>query len=381
MPTIGLVAGETSGDMLGSGLIEAIRRRRSDVRFEGVAGPLMREAGCEAWHDAAELSVMGLSEVISHLPRLLKLRRSLARRWTHRPPDLFVGIDSPDFNLGLEMRLRRRGIRTVHYVSPTVWIWRPRRVKKVAKAADRVLCILPFEAAFYTRHGVSAVFVGHPMADQIPDTVSRAEARRALGLAENGTVVAMLPGSRHTEVSALGADFAGAAGWLNEHASGMEFVAPMASQELERMFRDLVASHAPKASVTYVAGQARTCIAAADVVLLASGTASLEAALLKRPMVVAYKLARTTQWMLQAAGLSRANYFSLPNILENRRLVPELFQADVSPENLGRFVMQELARGTTDPGLIETFHTLHRSLRQNANERAADAVLELLNDG
>jgi lipid-A-disaccharide synthase len=372
-----LVAGEASGDRLGAGLIRAIRESVPDANFEGVAGPAMIEAGCKPWLPSQALAVMGLTEVIRHLPRLLRLRRQLGRRLLERPPDVFVGIDAPDFNLGLERRLKRAGVPTAHYVSPSIWAWRPGRAKKMATAADRVLCLLPFEPRAYQDAGVEAVFVGHPLADAIPEQVDGIPARAELGLPSSGPVVAVLPGSRVGELRALGGDFAGAIGWLHRRRPELRFIAPMASRETRALFAEALAARAPGAPVKLIDGLSREAMAAADVVLLASGTASLEAALIKRPMVVAYRLSRMSQWLLETFKLVQIRHFALPNLLAGRELVPELLQAAVTPSNLGEAVLAWLDDTTSRDRLVREFETVHRSLRQDADQRAALAVLDL----
>lgn len=374
---IGLIAGEASGDALGAGLIRAIGRQYPDACFEGVAGPSMIEAGCRAWQSAGCLSVMGLTEVVRHLPRLLRLRRRLVERFVSNPPDVVVGIDSPDFNLGLETRLRRAGIRTVHYVSPSIWAWRPGRIRRLRQAADLVLCLLPFETAPYAAAGVEACFVGHPLADRIPPDWSREAARDALGLAPEGAVVAVLPGSRSGEVEALGEDFAGAIDWLSRRRPELRFVIPLAGSATRTIMRAALAKGAPGAPVQMLEGRSVEAMAAADVVLLASGTATLEAALLKRPMVVAYRLAPATRWLLETFRLLKIDRFALPNILAGRELVPEILQDAVTPERLGEAVLAWLDDPPRCAQLVQSFAEIHERLRRNADARAAAAVLAL----
>lgn len=375
---IGLVAGEASGDQLGAGLLRALRAREPSLQAMGVAGPAMRAAGCEAWADTEALSVMGLAEVLRELPRLLALRRRLARRFLAEPPDLFVGIDAPDFNLGLARRLRRASVRAVQYVSPSVWAWRQGRLKTIARSVDLVLCLLPFEKDFYDRHGIAAVFVGHPLADDIPIAVDRAAARAALGLVGTGQLVAVLPGSRVGEVTRLGADFAGAIDWLAGRRPGLHFVAPMANSAVRELFEAQVTRAAPQREVILLDGRAQQAMAAADVVLVASGTATLEAALLKRPMVVAYRVAPATRWMLERFRLLKLRRFALPNLLAGRELVPELLQDEVTPASLGAAVLEQIDDESRRRELEAAFTDMHRVLRRNASQRAADALLGLL---
>ncbi|MGH8181163.1 MAG: lipid-A-disaccharide synthase, partial [Steroidobacteraceae bacterium] len=323
---VGIVAGESSGDQLGAALIAALRERVPDLECFGVAGPKMIAAGCEAWADSEELAVMGLTEVVRHLPRLLRLRASLTNRFLASPPDVFVGVDAPEFNLGLAKRLHARGLTTVQYVSPQVWAWRPGRVRNIGRACDLVLCLLPFETAFYSRHGVPAAFVGHPLADQIPLEIDRAAARAALGLEPSASVVALLPGSRVGEVERLGADFLQAAAWLAERRPELEFIAPMATARVREAFQSKQAEVPAAPKILLLEGQARQALAACDAAIVASGTATLETLLSRRPMVVAYRFAALTAFLLRRLRLVNVTYFSQPNLLLGRPLVPELLQ-------------------------------------------------------
>jgi lipid-A-disaccharide synthase len=377
-PVIALVAGEASGDSLGAALIEVLRARLPGVRIVGVAGPRMQAAGCEALADAEELAVMGLTEVLRHLPRLLKLRRRLVAQLTQLRPDVFVGIDAPEFNLGLAARMQARGMRTVQYVSPQVWAWRQGRVRGIGEACDRILCLLPFEPAFYERHGIAARFVGHPLADQFPMRPDRDAARAALGLGITDTVVAVLPGSRMGEVSRLAEPFAGAAGWLAARRPGLRFVAPLVNAAVRTRFESAWASEAPGVPLYGVEGRSREVLAAADVVLVASGTATLETLLSKRPMVVAYRLGAVTAFLLQRLGLVKVQHFSQPNLLSGREVVPEFFQAAATPAALGAALLGWLDSPDRLPPLQAAFDEIHERLRCGGAELAADAVIELL---
>jgi lipid-A-disaccharide synthase len=376
-PAFGLVAGEASGDNLGGPLIEALAERAPNSRFFGIAGPRMAEAGCEAWFSADELAVMGLAEIVRHLPRLLRLRRELLERFAATAPDAYVGIDSPEFNLRVAAALKRRGIPTVQYVSPQVWAWRQGRVRTIGQSVDLVLCVLPFEPAFYAAHSVRAVFVGHPLADRIPFEIDGRAARAALRLPEVGEVVAVLPGSRAGEVTKLGPPFAATLAWLQARRPSLRFVAPMANAGARERFERDLHEHAPLAEVHLVDGRAHEAIAASDAVLAASGTATLETALLKRPMVVAYRLAPLTSWLLREMKLVKTQFFSHPNLLAGRPLVPEFFQEQVRPEVLGPAVIEQLDRPDR-AALIDEYGRIHRMLRCDASQRAADAVLELV---
>ena len=375
---VGIVAGESSGDQLGAALIAALRARVPDLQCFGVAGPKMIAAGCEAWAGAEELAVMGLTEVLAHLPRLLRLRASLAARFLASGADVFVGIDAPEFNLGLAKRLHARGLRTVQYVSPQVWAWRQGRVRSIGRACDLVLCLLPFETAFYSSHGVRAAFVGHPLADQIPLQVDREGARAALGLRTAATVVALLPGSRVGEVERLGKDFLQAAAWLAERRPDFEFIAPMATARARQAFERKRSEVPAAAKVLLIEGRAQEALAACDAAIVASGTATLETLLSRRPMVVAYRLGALTAFLLRRLRLVKVPYFSQPNLLVGRPLVPELFQEQVSGAALGGALLGRLSDPAYLRQLDEEFRKVHETLRGGAAARAADAILALL---
>ena len=378
---IALVAGETSGDALGASLIDALKRHFPNARFAGVAGPRMRAAGCEAWHDIESLSVMGLTEVLAHLPRILRLRASLRRRLIDWRPDVFIGVDYKEFNLGLARQLKRAGFTTVQYVSPQVWAWRQGRVRTIGESVDLVLCLFPFEPDFYREHGVRAAFVGHPLADQIPLDIDRTAARAQLGIDAHARVLAVLPGSRRGEVEKLAEPFARAAELLAQRyrsGGGLVTLAPMVTPVLREIFAGRCAVLAPSADVRLLDGQARLALAAADVVLVASGTATLETALSKRPMVVAYRLGGLTAFLLRALKLVKPRHFSQPNLLAGKELVPEFFQEAATADNLAN----ALAHWLENPGevatLREEFAVIHQQLRRGGAERAANEVAELL---
>jgi lipid-A-disaccharide synthase len=372
---VALVAGESSGDLLGAGLIRAIRARNADAVFEGVAGPAMAAAGCEVIENAEALAVMGLIEPLREIPRLFRLRRSLVERWTTAPPDVFVGIDAPDFNLGLELRLRRNGVPTVHYVSPSVWAWRQGRIRTIAKAVDKVLCLLPFEKSFYDDNGVDADFVGHPMADRLSPDVDSVAARNAAG-ASGAPVVAVLPGSRKSEVSKLGPVFAEAAQLLEVRYPEIDIIAPMATPAIRELFgRQLKAAGATK--VILLNGEAETAISAADVVLLASGTATLQTALLGKPMVAAYRLAPLTYALAKGLGLVKVPYISLPNLLTDEPQVPEFIQGAATPGALADAVAGLLDDADRRRSVATAFRSLQSTLARDADQRAADATLEV----
>lgn len=383
-PLIALIAGEASGDNLGAALIAAIRRHLPNARFVGVPGPRMREAGCEALASSDELALMGLAEILRHLPRLVRLRRRLVRELLARKPAVFIGIDAPEFNLGLAKILKAEGLPTVQYVSPQVWAWRQGRVRNIAAACDRILCLLPFEPEFYAKHGVAARFVGHPLADQFPLEADREGARAALGLEPTATVIALLPGSRMGEVTRLAAPFIGAARWLAARRPELRFVAPLTNAptraHFEAALRSTNASSTGSAAleVKIVEGQSRLVLAAADVVLVASGTATLETLLTQRPMVVAYKLAPLTAFLLRTLRLVKLQHFSQPNLLIGGEVVPEFFQEAATPEALGAAVLRWLEMPQEISVLRTAFAAVHRELRRGGADLAAEAVLELL---
>lgn len=377
---VGIVAGESSGDQLGAALIAALRERVPQLECFGVAGPKMIAAGCEAWAGAEELAVMGLTEVLRHLPRLLRLRGALVGRFRASRPDVFIGIDAPEFNLGLAKRLHAAGLKTVQYVSPQVWAWRQGRVGKIGRACDLVLCLLPFETTFYSHHGIPAAFVGHPLADQIPLEVDRAGARAALGLTPTATIIALLPGSRVGEVERLSADFLRAAAWLAERRPDWRFIAPMASARARETFHSKQTEVPGAPKVLLLEGGAQQALAACDAAIVASGTATLETLLSRRPMVVAYRFGALTAFLLRTLRLVKVPYFSQPNLLVGRRLVPELLQAQVTGAALGEALLGRLSDREYLLELDDEFRKVHETLRGGAAARAADAILALLRE-
>jgi lipid-A-disaccharide synthase len=373
MPRIVLVAGEVSGDRLGAGLVRALHRRLPDATFAGVPGPGMAAAGCDAWAHSDDLAVMGLVEVLRHLPRIRRVMGTVKARLAAEPPDVYVGIDAPDFNLRVERVARRAGIPTVHYVSPSVWAWREGRVKVLRESCSLVLCLLPFEADFLNARGIAAEFVGHPLADELPVAPDPAPARAALGLPAAGPVVAVLPGSRRGEVERLGPVFAATIAWLTAREPGLHFVVPAATPALRTILAGQLAG-LPAGLVTLVDGQSQQAMVASDVVLLASGTATLEAMLLRRPMVVAYRLAPLTWTLVRGLNLVRVAWVSLPNLLAGEALVPELLQDRARPEMLGTEVRSLLVDAAARTALLARFDGLRDRLRQDASARAAVAV-------
>ena len=376
---IALVAGEASGDQLGAGLIAELRARFPQVEFAGIGGPAMRAAGFDAWHDSQALAVMGLAEVLAHLPRLLRLRSGLRRRLLAWKPDVFVGIDAPDFNLGVEKWLKARGIRTVHYVSPSVWAWREGRAEKIGRSADRVLCLFPMEPPIYAKHAVDARFVGHPLADAIPLQPDRAAARAVLGLDATSPVLALLPGSRLGEIARMLPVFLDAAELVAQRVPALRIALPAANEACEHAIRTLLATKPGVAArVRVLHGDAQRAMIASDLVLLASGTAALEAMLCKRPMVVGHRISPTTYRIVTKLGLLKTRYVSLPNVLADAPLVPELLQDDCVPEKLAAACLRWLGQPQAVEAVLPRFVELHETLRRDASARAADAVAELV---
>ncbi|WP_416413097.1 lipid-A-disaccharide synthase [Pantoea sp. App145] len=373
--TIALVAGETSGDILGAGLIRALKARHPDARFVGVAGPRMQAEGCDAWYEMEELAVMGIVEVLERLPRLLKIRRDLTQRFTELQPDVFVGIDAPDFNITLEGRLKRAGIRTIHYVSPSVWAWRQKRVFKIGRNTNLVLAFLPFEKAFYDRFNVPCRFIGHTMADAMPMQPDKQAARRDLGIADDAICLGLLPGSRGAEVEMLSADFLRAAQLLRQRYPTLEIVVPLVNAKRREQFEQIKAEVAPELPMHLLDGKGREAMIASDAAILASGTAALECMLAKCPMVVGYRMKPFTFWL--AKRLVKTPYVSLPNLLAGRELVKELLQDECQPEALAAALEPLLHAGPERDALLNTFNELHAQIRWNADEQAADAVLEI----
>lgn len=377
---IGIVAGELSGDLLGAGLMRELRQLFPEARFEGIGGERMLAEGMRSHYPLDALSVMGLLEVLRHLPRLLGIRRWLRRHFLADPPDLFIGIDAPDFNLGLERSLRQAGIPTVHYVSPTVWAWRQGRVRTIRRSVDLMLSIFPFEAEFFRRHDVPVTFVGHPLADDIPLQPDREAAREALGLAQlPALVAAVLPGSRMSEVSLLGPLFLDTVEWLCARRDGIRFIVPCATPRIRAYLEGLLAERAEDLPVTLHDGRARECMTAANAVLVASGTATLETLLHQRPMVVAYKVTPVTGWL--ARRLIKVPFIAMPNLIAGERLVDEFAQEQATVSNLGPAVLGLLDDQSQREELITRFRALHALMKQDASRQAALAVARLLQRG
>lgn len=373
---VALVAGEASGDLLGAGLIRAIRAKVPDALFEGVAGPAMLAAGCDCLEESDALAVFGLIEPITEIPRLLRLRRTLTRRWRASPPDVFVGIDAPDFNFGLEKALKKSGIQTAHYVSPSIWAWRAGRIETIRKSTDRVLCILPFEKAIFDKHGIDAVFVGHPKADSLATDIDSESARRILNL-DGHTVVAILPGSRNSEVARLGPIFVAAAAKLAADDANLRFITPIASPKLRSLVEQQVATAGLEDVFTLIDGDSIEAMSAAHVVLLASGTAALESALLCKPTIAAYRIAEISARIIDIFKLIKTPYFTLPNLLTEEPMVPELIQWAVTPDAVANEVSMMLNDPQRQAAISQRFAKLHEELALDADQRAADAVIDL----
>lgn len=380
-PRIGIVANEPSGDQLGAGLIRAIRARCPDARFEGVAGPEMLAEGCSSLVPMEQLSVMGLVEVVSHLPKLLAIRRHLAQHFLRNRPRVFIGVDAPDFNLGLEAWLHRAGIKTVHYVSPTVWAWRSGRVKTLRRSVDLMLSVFQFETEFLEQHGVPVRYVGHPLAGEIGLTPDRKSARSRLGLDQEGILMALLPGSRVSEVRSLSTVFIESARWCLRRRPDLHFVAPLVNTTVRGLFEEALRKTAADLRVTLVDGNSRDVLSAADLVLTASGTATLEAMLHKRPMVVAYRLNPLTYRIAKTLKLLKVPYVAMANLLAGEELAPEFIQDACRPEAIGAALMEFVDRPRRVAEIQSRYLAIHREMRVDVGDRAAAEVLELIGIG
>lgn len=379
-PTIAIIAGEVSGDILGAGLIHALKARYPHAKFIGIGGERMIAEGFETLFDMEELSVMGLVEVLKHLPRLLKIRRSIIEQLSALKPDVFIGIDAPDFNLDVELKLKQRGIKTIHYVSPSVWAWRQKRVYKIAAATNLVLAFLPFEKAFYDRFNVPCRFIGHTMADAIPLKPNRDEACQLLNLDSTQHYVAMLVGSRGSEVEFLSEPFLQTAQLLHQRYPDVKFLVPLINQKRRQQFEQIKQRVAPELDMILLDGNARAAMIAAEATLLASGTAALEAMLCKSPMVVGYRMKPFTYFL--AKRLVKTKYVSLPNLLADEMLVPELIQEDCNPtklaEKLSLYLSEDKSAVQNRHVLLQRFAELHQRIQCNADQQAAQAVIDLL---
>ncbi|MCK7460116.1 lipid-A-disaccharide synthase [Idiomarina aminovorans] len=373
-PKIAIVAGEHSGDLLGAGLMQAILKQHPNAIFIGVGGPLMTEQGMDSYFPMDDLAVMGIAEVFQQLPKLLRHRKNLVNYLVSEQPDVMIGIDAPDFNLTVETRLKKAGIATIHYVSPSVWAWREGRIKGIKKAVDHVLCLLPFEKDFYNKHELPATFVGHPLADDIPMQWNQAEARQELELEEEGAYLAILPGSRKGEIGRMAPLFLQVAKKLAKKYPQLRFVAPMISKERAQQFQNLVEQNSPELDIATPVGESRKTMAAADYLLLTSGTVALEALLIKRPMVVGYRFHWLSYQIIKR--LFHAPFFSLPNLLAGKEIVPELAQSEASEDAIAK-ALEQLIEQDNQP-LIEQFTNIHQQLKVSASEKAANIVESFL---
>ncbi|NVD07310.1 lipid-A-disaccharide synthase [Vibrio sp. JPW-9-11-11] len=372
--TIGIVAGELSGDTLGEGFIRAVKAQHPDAEFIGIGGPKMQALGCESLFDMEELAVMGLVEVLGRLPRLLKVKAELVRYFTDNPPDVFVGIDAPDFNLRLELDLKQAGIKTVHYVSPSVWAWRQKRIHKIEAATNLVLAFLPFEKAFYDKFNVPCEFIGHTLADAIPMVSEKAPARELLGLDQDKQWLAVLPGSRGSELKMLAEPFIKACQLIHKQYPDLGFVVALVNEKRREQFEQAWQNLAPELDFKLVNDTAKNVITAADTVMLASGTVALECMLLKRPMVVGYRVNAITAFI--ARRLVKTQYVSLPNILADQELVKEYLLEECTADNLANEVSHLIENGADE--MIEKFTEMHQWIRKDADNQAAQAVLKLI---
>jgi len=374
---IGIVAGEASGDLLGSHLIAALKKKLPDVEFVGIAGPKMQSAGARTLFPMEKLAVRGYLEVLRHFREILAIRRKLKRHFLDNPPDLFIGVDAPDFNLGLEKALKARGIPTIHYVSPSVWAWRRERVKKIARAVTHILALFPFEPEIYQKAGVQVSYVGHPMADAIVEQPDRAAMRVKLKLPSDAAIIALLPGSRQSELHYMAELFIHTARIIAASKLDVHFLVPLVSRETRDLFAAaLYRLGAEDLPLTILFGHAQAALTAADVALVASGTATLETALLKRPMVITYKLSKFSAFLMRRKGY--LPYVGLPNVMAGRFIVPELLQEDATPENLAQALLNLLQDEQVKSGLKAEFEHIHRTLRQNTAEKACEVVMRYL---
>jgi lipid-A-disaccharide synthase len=379
---IGIVVGEASGDILGAGLIKALKQQYSNVSFEGIGGPLMIAEGFHSHYQMDRLSVMGIVEPLKRLPELISMRSGIVKHFQQNPPDLFLGIDAPDFNLTIELKLREAGIKTAHYVSPSIWAWRQKRVFKVKKAVDMMLTLLPFEADFYRRFDIPVTFVGHPLADQLPLTPDTSAARKRLSLNDDDTVLCLMPGSRGAEIKHLAGLFLQVALRIQQQLPQLKLVLPTANATRKEQLLAIVSSFNDRDKqniermLLLLDGDSHTAMEASDTVLLASGTTALEAMLLKKPMVVSYRLGKYSYALF--SRMIKLEYFSLPNLLANKMLVPEAIQDDANLDNLTDLTLQRLDGSMDTERLLSEFTDYHGQLKQQASEKAATALLALI---
>jgi len=378
MVCIALVAGEVSGDLLGAALIRSLKKQYPDAKFIGIAGPEMIKEGCKSYYSIEQLSIMGLFEVLKHLPSLLKMRKQLFQQLLNQKPDVFIGIDAPDFNLGLERKLKQAGIKTVHYVSPSVWAWREWRVKKIGRSVDLMLTLFPFEVDFYKKNNVPAQFVGHPLASMIPLEPDQQDARKQLRIEQDVNLVALLPGSRRAELERLAALFIKTAAECHRRDNSLCFIVPFATDATKMIFQRELDSLGVEFPVTLIRGNSRLVMQASDTVLLASGTAALEAMLLKKPMVVTYRMNGLTFWLLKKLNILKLSLYSLPNVLAGKKLVEEFYQQHATQDNLVNALMKLVSHGKNNVELLDQYKELHMSLLANSEIHAAKAISGLI---
>lgn len=374
---VAIVAGESSGDLLAAGLINEIKKRVPNASFYGIAGDKMAAAGCEVMYPSEKLAIMGLFEVLPHLRELLSIRKNLYQRIIDDKPDVFIGVDAPDFNLPLAKKLKAKNIKTMHYVSPSVWAWRQNRIHKIADSIDRMLTLFPFEANFYRKHRIDVRFVGHPLADMVPVNTDKSVARAQLEIPVDAMVLALLPGSRQAELNRLAKPFLEAAVLCCQKYPRLRVVTPLATDATHDQFTAQLNQLGSSLPIDVIRGRSHLAIQAADYVLVASGTATLEATLIARPMVVAYKLAPLTYWILKTFKILKVNEYSLPNLLAGARVVEELIQNQATPENMAAALIRLIENPEKVRELEGLFSDIYRTLKCNANEQAAEAVLEL----
>ena len=376
---IAIVAGEVSGDILGSRLILSLKKLYPDATFEGIGGEEMQQAGCNSLYAMERLSIMGYIEVLPRLLELLKMRKDLIQRWKKNPPDLMIGIDAPDFNLKLEQKLYQAGITTVHYVSPSVWAWKESRVKKMKGAMDLMLTLFPFEVEFYKKHSLPAEFVGHPLADEIPLETNKLDARKELSLPHEPYILGVFPGSRMGEIKRIAPDLLRGLKVLHQRHPDWLMLAPMVSSTIENAFNEIKQAIAPELPITIISGQSRTVMSASDQILMTSGTAVLEGMLVGRPMVAAYRVAPLTARIIRLFDMIKSKYFTLPNNLADEYLVPELIQEEITKENIVKEVEAQFSQSAEQRNhMLQRFDEIHRQLKQNASKRAAKALYNLL---
>lgn len=380
MVCIALVAGEASGDLLGAALIRALKKYYPNAEFIGIAGPEMVKEGCVSFYPMEQLSIMGLFEVLKHLPSLLKMRKQLLLQLLQKNPDVFIGIDAPDFNLTLERKLKHAGVKTVHYVSPSIWAWRQWRVRKIAASVDLMLTLFPFEVEFYQKNNIRARFVGHPLASMIPLEPDQLVARKKLGLQSDAKILAILPGSRRAELERLAGLFIKTAIECYRQDSNLQFIVPFATNATQAIFQHELDMQGIELPVTLIRGNSREVMQASDYVLLASGTAALEAMLLKKPMVVSYRMNGLTFWLLKKLKILKLSLYSLPNVLAGKQIVEEYYQQHATQPNLVGAVMRLVTHGKDRDELLDEYKKIHMSLLSGPDNQAADVIAELIED-